>query len=259
MRHILTIAVLIFCAAAGAASDLPAADVTILGEIHDNPDHHVRQAAWVTQIAPRAIVFEMLTPTQAAKVTPETRQSATALEETLGWNAAGWPDFSFYYPIFAASDAQAYGAAVPREPLRAVFKQGPAAVFGDDVATYGLLDALPDSQQQQRETAQMAAHCNALPEHLLPGMVMAQRVRDAALARAAHQAFQDTGGPVVVITGNGHARKDWGLPVPLARVAPDLQILSIGQLEAPEENAPYDLIFISPPAPRDDPCATFKS
>ena len=111
----------------------------------------------------------------------------------------------------------------------------------------------------EREALQMAAHCNALPESMLAGMVMGQRLRDAALARAVVQAFQVSGGPVAVITGNGHARKDWGIPAALDQAAPALSILSIGQFETtPQGNAPYDLYLVTDPAERDDPCKAFN-
>ena len=66
----------------------------------------------------------------------------------------------------------------------------------------------------------------------------------------------DTGGPVAVITGNGHARRDQGLTLPLARVAPDLSVLTIAQFEetAPA-SPPFDLWLLTPTIPRDDPCA----
>ncbi|MES2665043.1 MAG: ChaN family lipoprotein [Pseudomonadota bacterium] len=112
------------------------------------------------------------------------------------------------------------------------------------------------ADQTRREADQREAHCGALPEEMLAGMVQAQRLRDAALASAVVQAADETGGPVVVITGSGHARRDTGVPAMLARAAPDLSVLSVGQLEAdPGPDAPYDLWIITPPTPRDDPCA----
>ena len=86
-------------------------------------------------------------------------------------------------------------------------------------------------------------------------MVDVQRLRDASLARAVVQALADTGGPVAVITGTGHARRDQGLTQPLALVAPEVQVLSIGQFEdtAPPD-APFDLWLVTPAAPREDPC-----
>ncbi len=64
-----------------------------------------------------------------------------------------------------------------------------------------------------------------------PAWSQAQRLRDAALARAVVEAMAATGGPVAVITGNGHARRDQGMPAVLGRPHPTLRVLSIGQIE----------------------------
>lgn len=233
------------------------ADVVVLGEVHDNPAHHANQARAVATLAPKALVFEMLPP--GVKM-PETHADAADLARALGWNATGWPDFSMYYPIFTAAPmARVYGAEVGREVARQAFADGIAAIFGPDAAAYGLTSPLPAEDQTAREAEQAQAHCNALPPDLLPGMVNVQRLRDASLARAVVQALADTGGPVAVITGTGHARRDQGLPAALALVAPDASVLSIGQFEeAPEPGAPYDLWLITDPHPREDPCLGLK-
>ena len=250
--------------AADALTRLPKADVVILGEVHDNPVHHANQAAAVAALAPQALVFEMLTPAQAARAAsapPATRGDRAALERALGWAGSGWPDFALYYPIFAAAPrARIYGAAMPIAAVRRAVKMGAAPVFGAGAARYGLTTPLPAAQQAARQSAQQRDHCDALPPDLLPGMVAAQRLRDAALARAVVRAMADTGGPVAVITGSGHARRDWGVPAVLARAAPSLTVLSIGQLEAPAgPDQPFDLWLVAPPAPRDDPCAAFRT
>lgn len=72
-------------------------------------------------------------------------------------------------------------------------------------------------------------------------------------------ALAETGGPVAVITGNGHARLDWGAPALLAQARPDLSILSIGQLEDQAEDAPFDVWTVSSAPERDDPCAAFSA
>ncbi|WP_337248472.1 ChaN family lipoprotein [Rhodovulum sulfidophilum] len=267
MRHVARIAALaaaLTATTAGAEeigpadlSSLPAADVVVLGETHDNPEQHANQAAAVRALAPKALVFEMLTPGQAAKVTPELRLDGVALGQALGWAESGWPDFAMYFPIFSATpEAQIYGAALPRDEVRRSVTEGAAAVFGDAAALYGLDTPLPAAELDQRIDDQREAHCNALPEHLLPGMVEAQRLRDAALARAARQALDETGGPVAVIAGNGHARTDWGLPAAFARVAQDARLISFGQIEGAATGAPpYDYWLVTGVAERDDPCA----
>jgi len=235
-------------------------DVLILGEVHDNPGHHAFQAKRVGEFQPAAIVFEMLTPAQASAVTPQNRLSKDRLAAALNWENSGWPDFAMYHPIFsAAPDAKIYGAQVPREAARAVRDAGLAHSFSGDAALYGLTEPLPEPQQTKREAMQMAAHCDALPEELLPAMVDIQRLRDAELARAVVSAMRTTGGPVAVITGNGHARRDWGIPSYLQRVASELDLLVIGQAEAGRKiHGTFDEVITSDPVNRPDPCAAFQ-
>lgn len=244
----------------GGAGPVVAQDVLILGEVHDNPAHHAVQAERVSAFQPRAIVFEMLTEAQAAQVTPALRGDEAALGGALDWDESGWPAFSMYYPIFAAAaEAAILGAHVPRDAARAVFGDGPAEAFGPEAARYGLTRDLPGDEQAAREALQMEAHCDALPADILPGMVAVQRLRDAVLARAVVQAMEATGGPVAVITGNGHARRDWGVPSYLAEVAPDLEVRVLGQTE---DNRPldggFDEVTSAPAVDRPDPCAAFQ-
>ena len=251
---------LILCLASPlAAQDAVSADIVILGEIHDNPAHHAVQAEWTADIAPTAIVFEMLTQDQAARVTADLRNDAQALGEALDWAASGWPDFTMYHPIFtAAPQAAIFGAAVPRDAARAAFEAGVIASFGaEDAATYGLDSSLPAAQLEERLAFQSAAHCDALPAELLPQMVELQRLRDAVLARTALDALDDTGGPVVVITGNGHARKDWGMPVYIAAARPGVTVFSLGQAEDGQVAGTFDQVLDAAAVARDDPCAAF--
>lgn len=236
--------------------------MVFLGEQHDNPAHHRRQAEIVAELAPRALVFEMLTPEQAARVTPDVIAEESVLEANLGWNASGWPDFAMYYPIFAAAPAAAYfGAALPREEARRVMDDGVVAVFGDAAPRFGLDRPLPAAQQAEREGLQMAAHCNAMPPEMLPMMVNIQRLRDARLAQEALRALDQTGGPVVVITGNGHARLDWGAPAALGLAAPEVRVTAFGQGEvsfgAPDGG--FDLVEVTADVARGDPCDAFAA
>jgi uncharacterized iron-regulated protein len=242
-----------------AAADLvhlPAADVVILGEVHDNPAHHANQAVAVAAIQPRALVFEMLTSEQARR--DYDLSDMKAMGVALGWEAAGWPNFAMYYPIFAAAPkAKVFGADMGDAAVRLALDQGAAKAFGADAARYGLDRALTAADQAAREAEQAEAHCGALPADMLPGMVDVQRLRDASLARAVVQAMVATGGPVVVITGSGHARKDRGMPAVLAVAAPGLKVLSVGQVEDAAVDAPFDLWVVSEVPVRDDPCAAF--
>jgi len=234
-------------------------DVVVLGELHDNPHHHARQAQIVAEVQPKALVFEMLTEAQAANHVPG--GDLSTLSAAFDWDSTGWPDFAMYHPIFAAAPtARVFGAGIPRTVARQVMSDGLDIAFGTDAETYGLTTPLDSDEQATREALQMAAHCDALPEHILPAIVDIQRLRDAQLAKMVARAFELTGGPVVVITGNGHARTDWGMPIYLKRAAPDLSLVALGQ---GEEDIPplgtFDRVEFTQGVDRSDPCAAFAT
>ncbi|HBV53508.1 MAG TPA: hypothetical protein DEF12_00550 [Rhodobacteraceae bacterium] len=205
-----------------------AAQVVFLGEIHDNPVHHEVQAAWVSALAPRAVVFEMLTEGAAERVRGVASDTAEVVAQAAGWAESGWPDFALYYPIFRAA------------------------------ARYGLDRALDAEAQIAAQDEQRAAHCDALPEDMLPSMVEVQRLRDAVLAQVAAQALAETGGPVAVILGNGHARLDGGAPEFLARAEPQVRHFSLGQSEDGAVFGQFDWVVDAPAVLREDPCKAFR-
>lgn len=236
------------------------ADVVVLGEMHDNPQHHDNQAAIVKALQPAALVFEMIPQSAEDSVNALREQGAdsAAIASELHWSENGWPDFDFYAGILAAAPgARVFGAEQTRSDVKRAMVEGAAGVFGPDAATYGLDKPLPPPEQQRREAEQAEAHCGKLPHEMLPGMVEAQRLRDAELADAALWARTMTGdGQVVVIAGSGHASRARGVPALLAVAAPELKVFALGQFESPPHDpADYDAVLISPAIPRGDPCA----
>lgn len=262
MRALVALLLSALPVAAGPITDLtalPPADVVLLGEVHDNPHHHAAQAQALASIRPTAVVWEMLTADQAARL-PRDLSDAGAVAAAVDWAASGWPDFAMYHPLFLATpDALHLGAGIPRDQARRVFTEPLPQVFGPLADRFGLDQPLPGPEQTAREAQMQAAHCDALPADLLPGMVAAQRLRDAELARLALAALADAGPPVVIITGHGHARTDWGVPPMIRAQVPGARVLSVGMLEsAPDTPPPFDLWLVTDPADRDDPCAAFR-
>ncbi|MCK0141870.1 ChaN family lipoprotein [Aliiroseovarius sp. F20344] len=239
-------------------SRLAAADVVIIGEVHDNPSHHATQAQIVEELQPAALVVEMLIQSDADALAQDPKAFAAR------WAEIGWPDFQMYLPIFDAVRSQELpgkivGGAVPRDVAKATYSDGVAAHFAGDAVAYGLTETLPKNQYAQRIELQFAAHCEAMPREMLGGMIEVQRLRDATLAAGVMKALADTDGQVVVITGNGHARKDWGVPAYLARVAPELKVISIGQGEdGVLTEGGFDIVLDAPAPDRPDPCDQFK-
>ena len=246
------LAAFLLCLAGPALADTRA-DIVILGEVHDNAAAHLGQADAIRQLRPTAVVFEMLTPEDAAKADAD-RDAIAQI-----WQNANWPDYTLYAPIFdALGQARIVGAAAPRETVRAVYSDGAAALFGPDAARFGLDAPLPDDQQKAREQMQFDAHCEAMPLEMMSGMVDIQRYRDAVFARAALDALERFGPPVAVIAGNGHARTDWGIPAMIEKAAPDVTTMAIGFVEGTTD-MPFNETRTVPPATRDDPCKQLTS
>ncbi len=244
---------------ADVIADMQSADVVILGEIHDNPQHHMVQTEAIEAISPSAVVWEMVTEEGAQRLAQKAATDPEELGRILRWAESGWPPLSMYYPVFQATDAPIYGAMVPRAAARAAMERGAATALGADAARYGLTVPLAPEDQAAREADQLAAHCDAIPKEALPQMVAIQRLRDAVLARAILRASEETGGPVAVITGNGHARKDRGIPTFLSRLSPGLKVFVLGQSEDKVVDGEFDAVIDSPLVVRDDPCKAFET
>jgi uncharacterized iron-regulated protein len=111
-------------------------------------------------------------------------------------------------------------------------------------------------------------HCGKLPERVVPGMAAAQRARDAVMADAL---LARSAAGAVLIAGNGHVRRDLGVPVHLAARAPQREALAVGIVVVvegqtrPEDyvapaagDAPrFDFVAFTPRTDRPDPCAGF--
>lgn len=236
------------------AKSLPDADVVILGEIHDNPDHRAFQIQYLTALGPTAVVYEMLTPSEAEALQTVSRDAAAMVTAVDGFH---WSNIAAYAQLLADSHV-IIGAALPRDAVRAAFSDGAAAVFGAGAQAYGLAENVPEGQLERRKRLQFDAHCAAMPLDMMGGMVEAQRVRDAHFARRVLDAVDQFGAPVVLITGNGHARTDWGVPSYLARVAPDMKVFAVGQSEDGQISGVFDQTVDAPAVDRPDPCAAFR-
>lgn len=90
----------------------------------------------------------------------------------------------------------------------------------------------------------------------LPFIELAQVARDQFMARALAQHGAQG---AVLLAGNGHIRKDIGVPrwlPPQARP----RTLSVGLLEAGDtQRSAYDEVVVTAPQARPDPCADFKA
>jgi len=238
--------------------DIDNADIVILGEIHDNPEHHKIQADIIEKLSPAAVVFEMV-PQDKTDMANTAIRDGRSLRQALEWDESGWPAWEIYAPVFeAAKSAKIIGAGVPRPIISAAMERGAANVSGLP-NSYGLERDLPQAEYAELTRAFIDSHCDMIPESVASKMIEAQRLRDAVFADVTIAAARRDG-LTVLITGNGHARRDRGVPKYIARVAPELNVSVVGIVEGNEaEQDLYNYIFETNPAKREDPCAAFGS
>ncbi len=237
---------------------LRGARFVLLGESHENADHHRLQARLVGALAEDgapAVAFEMLRRDQQAALDEALAGPAPApdtVRAAAAWDQGGWPDFALYAPIFEAALAgrlPLLAADLSREELAQVASDEPLPA--PLRARLGLDEPLPDALRRGLERDLMAAHCERLPESELPRMLRVQRARDASLAQALLEApgggedgAEDPApeaGRALLIAGAEHVRLDRGAPRALDRLAPGADRVALAFLEVdPDQENPWD-------------------
>jgi uncharacterized iron-regulated protein len=263
-----------FIDAAALIQRLRGARFVLLGERHDNPDHHRLQARVLALLTDAGeapgLVLEMLDREQQAAIdaylaTP--KPTAIGFGAALNWQDSGWPPFAQYQPIFELALSRRLkiaGGNITHETARALVKQGFSALPAARVQELRLDQPFPEPLAAALAEELRISHCGQLPESLLAPMALAQHTRDAQMARV----MMDPGfsGAVVLIAGAGHARQDRGVPYYLRLAEPHADIASIAFREVTRGNrdprggdtAAYDYVWFTPRVDDEDPCAAFN-
>jgi uncharacterized iron-regulated protein len=250
-------------------ADAAGADFVLIGERHDNPEHHRLQARLVAALQqrserPRAVAFEMIPAWRQLEIVEYLAADGdpAGLGEVVAWDASGWPEWAWYRPIAEtalASDAQIVAADLGTAEKRATFVQGAQAFRPAFVQRTGLGEPWPAPMMVALQDELRAAHCGQIPGSVVIGMMRVQRARDAMMADRLAATSGRGGG--ILIAGNGHVRNDRGVPWYLARLRPGARSLSIGLLEVRDEvlqrrtDLPYDYVWFTPRVDEaGDPC-----
>ncbi len=255
----------------------------LLGEKHDNPDHHRLQARMIGALVRAgrrpAVAFEMLSrdlePALHA-LTAKGAPDANDVRRAVGWDTRGWPPWKLYRPVFeTALDADLSLVAADLDPAwqKALSRGGPARLSSVRRAYLGFDEPFSDSARAALENEISEAHCGLVRGPAIERMVDIQRARDAALARALIEvADARPAGGAVLIAGAGHARHDRGVPLYLGRWAPGSAVASVAILEViggaldPVSDAagrgwrayPYDYVWFTPRVDAEDPCERYR-
>lgn len=241
----------------------------LLGEKHDNPDHHRLQRFVLQELQQRAqlgtVVFEMLNSDQQVHVDTLASvylESAQAVREHLQWDDVGW-DWDFYGPMLMDSIADGVpvrAGNISRDEMMTIYAGEP------DAAIAGVLDA---EQMAQLDREIDESHCGMLPASQFPAMVRVQQSRDARMARELAIALAGDAQQRALIAGNFHVRRDLGVPNYLPESAGSVAALAFMEVNPESQNpadylqgfserVPYDYLWFTPAVTAEDYCASLR-
>ena len=251
-------------------ADVEKADHLLLGEKHDNPLHHEKQAFMVSMVREAEksgqLVFEMADSGHKEILAAVTPDVIDKLGRAINWEERGWPDWESYQPI--AEEALAASMRFkPGNPERSLMMQ---IGRGGDVPNEALADLRWEVRYSQAQKDDLLdelyySHCEMMERDKLSGLVTMQRLKDAFIGRAMRQDRLE-GETSILIAGNGHTRKDRGVPMFLDDGE---NILSVALIEVVRDEhdattypsfdpALYDYVWFTPRLDETDPCDRFR-
>ena len=226
----------------------------IVGEQHDNRDHHELQR-WLLQALGEqrpqgSLLLEMLTPDQQRRV-DDVRQASsvpTDLPGSLAWEP-GW-DWNLYGPIVRFALTQPYpllSANLDTVEVRAFYAQPPTLSGARS-------NAAPVKAELLAQISE--SHCGLLPASQMPAMLAVQQQRDRRMAERLLAAPR----PAALFAGAYHARKDVGVPIHVLDLgAPEAPtVLMLAQQGNEVTAAMADFVWYTPASVAPDYCAEMR-
>ena len=224
------------------------AEVLLLGEQHDAPEHQTRQRQLVAALAARgqlaALALEMADSGGSTAGLAANASEAQA-RSALGWQAQAWP-WEAYGPVVMAAvraGVPVLGANLPQAQMRV------------SMADAQLDQRLPGPALKAQQQLIRQGHCDLLPESQIRPMTRIQIARDVRMAQTVAQAARP-GQVVVLVSGSVHADKQLGVPQHLPQALRVKAIrLKAGPADASSQGESFDSVWLSPALPDTDHCA----
>lgn len=229
----------------------------LVGEQHDNPDHHALQLWLLRELATQrpqgSLLMEMLNPDQQARVDAAQAVTRAGQPPTDAFTALAWQanwDWSVYGALVTYALRQPYpllAANMDRTQIMQIYKQRPV-LTGQASTTQQVRATLLDDIRE--------SHCGLLPEAQMPAMLAVQQQRDRRMAERLMAAPT----PALLLAGAFHVRKDLGVPLHLKDLGAGqgnaVLILSEAGKAVTAENADY--VWYTAAQPEQDHCAQLR-
>lgn len=256
------------CSGLAASAEPPRLDapLLLLGEVHDNAAGHALRLQALERLVSRgarpALLMEQFDRERQAEIdrlvqaAPGMPAADASLDTTiealvrLGDDPRGGWDWAFYRPVLKLALQHRWAivaANVSRADARRIVQQG--------LQASGFQSEVPADIVRAQAAAIEQSHCGAVDAATAARLAQAQVARDQFMGRQL-QAHAERG--AVLLAGNGHVRRDIGVP---RWLPPELRGRShaVGYLETgDDEAAAFDEVLFSAPQPRPDPCAAMR-
>ncbi|MDG1579913.1 ChaN family lipoprotein [Pseudomonas sp. GOM6] len=185
----------------------------LVGEQHDNPDHHALQLWLSRELAAQrpqgSVLMEMINPNQQARVEEVQAQLRAGQPPADAFTALAWQpgwDWGLYGALVHYQLRQPYpllAANLDRAEIMQIYQARPTL--------QGSASTAPAVQEKLQEDIR-ESHCGLLPDSQIPAMLAVQQQRDRRMAERLVAAPQ----PALLLAGAFHVRKDLGVPLHLA-------------------------------------------
>ena len=241
-------------------------DYILLGEAHNNEDHHILQAHLLDSIVASGekpiVVMEMLDK-GSWQTQPRSWTNLEQLQEQAKINNDGWP-WHLYTPILQVivkHQLELVAGNIESEDLQEWSKKlGPYTsdeIVNEFSITYNVLEQLKHDIVE--------SHCGYANQDFVNIMVRAQLQRDYVMATS----LINNNAPVVLIAGAGHVRNNYAVPMQLLNRYHRVSYISLSFIQVnpemvePEEYIDgdpknFDILYFTPSYTDQDPCVQYR-
>jgi len=258
-------------------NDLAPIPVVLIGEKHDNDDHHLIERWLIEHLFSNggnrgdpsdikdkrttSLVLEMLTDEQP---TADINAHMTDVERQtqLKWNNNNWP-WKDYGPSIQSALIRHFpllSGNISRNGIMQIYQHGiPANERFDSTVD------IPNLVKAQIKEQVYESHCQLMPRDTLTPMVDVQLARDASLASAIKSRTTDN---AILIAGSFHVNKSMGVPLHLDANQPNqtwktLQLVEVTKSKTQVDDyinqSTADYVWFTPKQSDKDYCDDMRS
>ncbi len=208
---------------------LASKDVVFIGEIHDDPGHHLIQIQILQALLDRwgskaAVGMEFFPRTVQEMLDRYIRGSWTESEflAAVDWEKIWGYDYPLYRPLMLAARAKSVRVVAINAPpaiVKKVAREGLAALSAHERSQ--IAADLDLGNKGHREFLQKAYGEHTHPDlKSFENFYVAQTVWEETMAETISSYLKENGGKMIVFTGNGHIIHRFGVPDRTARRIP---------------------------------------